>query len=150
VLIPGAVRMREILLMPPSNPAQENWTGHMLAADEGRQISGIQDIGDTRVLGSFLATFIPQAKEALAETTGRGGGDGAHRGGQPPSARAIDVAPIFAGTAAAFADGSGELFMLGGTSPEYRRESNSLKSLPPRTRRPRSRLPRSCSIICAR
>src|SRR5579862_3730268 len=30
VLIPGAPRVREILFMPPSNPAQESWTGHIL------------------------------------------------------------------------------------------------------------------------
>ena len=38
VLIPGADKIREILFMPPSNPAQENWTGHIFTADEGRQI----------------------------------------------------------------------------------------------------------------
>src|SRR5271165_4964944 len=39
VLIPSAEKTREILFMPPSNPAQESWTGHILTAEEGRQIS---------------------------------------------------------------------------------------------------------------
>src|SRR5262252_9399354 len=30
VLIPGAAKYREILFIPPRNPAQEAWTGHIL------------------------------------------------------------------------------------------------------------------------
>src|SRR5580700_4382431 len=57
VIIPGADKYREILFMPPSNPSQENWTGHILTPDEGRKISGIQDIWDARNLNSFLETL---------------------------------------------------------------------------------------------
>src|ERR1700758_1724376 len=46
VLIPGGTRMREVLFLPPSNPAQETWTGHILVPEEGRKISGIQEVYD--------------------------------------------------------------------------------------------------------
>src|SRR3954463_14218881 len=83
VLIPGA-SVREILFLPPSNPAQETWTGHILTADEGRSISGIQEVWDARLLKSFLSTLIPPVeaivKAAEAEAAaGRGGRGG--RGG---------------------------------------------------------------------
>ena len=58
MLIPGAEKLREILFMPPSNPAQENWTGHILTPDEARKISGIQEIWDARQLNRFLAVLI--------------------------------------------------------------------------------------------
>src|ERR1022692_4855174 len=91
VLIPGAEKIREILFLPPPNPAQENWTGHILTADEGRQISGIQDVWDARNFNSFLATLIPQAKELLAEPAGRGGGGRRRGGAQPPPAIPVDM-----------------------------------------------------------
>jgi Xaa-Pro aminopeptidase len=121
VLIPGEDKIREILFMPPSNPAQENWTGHILTADEGRQISGIQEIRDARNFDSFLTTLIPQAKEVLAEASGRGANRGARAGALPP-AIPVDVSQEFAKTIAAVADKSAELYVLGGPSPEYRRE----------------------------
>src|SRR5215510_13696577 len=34
VLIPGAKRMREILFMPPRDPRNETWHGHMMRADD--------------------------------------------------------------------------------------------------------------------
>src|SRR5262249_15483772 len=45
VLIPGG-NPREILFMPPSNPSQEVWTGHILTPPEGRKITGIVDVWD--------------------------------------------------------------------------------------------------------
>ena len=48
------------LFLPPSNPAQENWTGHVLTPAEGRKISGIDDIWDSRHLTPFLSTVLPQ------------------------------------------------------------------------------------------
>jgi Xaa-Pro aminopeptidase len=84
VLIPGAAKYREILFMPPSNPAQESWTGHILTPDEGRALSGIDTVWDARLLDQFLATLMPDAKSIfLPETpeTGRGGG---RRGAIPP------------------------------------------------------------------
>jgi Xaa-Pro aminopeptidase len=132
VLIPGAARIREILFMPPSNPAQENWTGHILTPPEGRQISGIQDIWDARNFDTFLTTLIPQAKEALPQTAGRGGpgagGGGAGRGGRgsaPPPATPVDVAAEFASTIDAAASKSAELYMVtAGRAAEYRREED--------------------------
>src|ERR1035441_5139013 len=118
VLIPAAEKIRELLFMPPSNPAQEIWTGHILTADEGRQISGIQDIWDARTFHSFLATLIPQAKELLTETAGHGG----RGGGQSPPPIPVEVSKEFAGTIDAVGDKSAELFMLGGRGAEYRRE----------------------------
>jgi Xaa-Pro aminopeptidase len=122
VLIPGAEKIREILFLPPPNPAQENWTGHILTADEGRQISGIQDVWDARNFNSFLATLIPQAKELLAEPAGRGGGGRRRGGAQPPPAIPVDWGKEFAQTIAAVSDHSAELYMLDGPSPEHRRE----------------------------
>ena len=127
VLIPGADKIREILFMPPSNPAQENWTGHILTADEGRQISGIQDVWDARNFDAFLTTVIPQAKEVVAEPAGRGGrGGGGGRGragAQAPPAIPVEVSQEFAKTIAMVGDKSAELFVLGGRGAEYRRET---------------------------
>jgi Xaa-Pro aminopeptidase len=122
VMIPGADKIREILFMPPSNPAQENWTGHILTADEGRQISGIQDIWDARNFNSFLTTLIPQAKEVLAEPAGRGGGGRGRAGAQPPPPIPVEVSQEFAKAIDAVSDKSAELYMLGGRGAEYRRE----------------------------
>src|SRR5579872_3396999 len=106
VMIPGADKIREILFMPPSNPAQENWTGHILTPDEARKISGIQDVWDARQLHSFLSMLIPQSKaifdEAEAQATargGRGGGRAGRGGGQAePPAIPVDVKTEFAKT----------------------------------------------------
>src|SRR5690348_15841672 len=59
LLIPGA-KPQEILFLAPSNPAQESWTGHILTAAEGRQISGIEQVWDMRQLAPFLTTLLPQ------------------------------------------------------------------------------------------
>jgi len=122
VLIPGADKVREILFMPPSNPAQENWTGHILTADEGRRISGIQDIWDARNFNSFLTTLIPQTKEIHAEPADRGGGGRAGRGSPPPAPIPVELSSEFAKTIEAVGDKSAELYMLGGRGAEYRRE----------------------------
>jgi len=111
VLVPGAGKIREILFMPPSNPAQENWTGHILTADEGRQISGIQDIWDARNFDAFLTTLIPPAKDASAPAAAKSA-----------PAIPVDVSKEFAKTIDALSNKSAELYMLGGPSPEYRRE----------------------------
>ena len=94
VLIPGADRIREILFMPPSNPAKETWTGHILTADEGRSISGIPDVWDARNLSSFLTTLIPQTAEMLAGPAGRG----ARTDAQQPPPIPVDVTKEFAKT----------------------------------------------------
>ena len=118
VLLPGAETIREILFMPPSNPAQENWTGHILTADEGRQISGIQEIWDARNFETFLTTLIPQAKDALPPAAAKSA-----------PAIPVDVSREFAKTIDAVSNKSAELYMLGGPSPEYRREVEFTKRL---------------------
>src|SRR3954465_10969928 len=39
VIAPGAGKMREMIFLPPSNPARESWTGHLIVAPEAREIS---------------------------------------------------------------------------------------------------------------
>ena len=41
VLAPGAGKIREMVFIPRSNPAQETWTGHMITPAEVRETSGI-------------------------------------------------------------------------------------------------------------
>ena len=127
VLIPGAEKVREILFMPPSNPSQENWTGHILTPAEGTKISGIEQVWDARTFNSFLTTLIPQAKDALAAPAGGRGGRGGRGGGQAPPAIPEDVSreftKEFAKTIAALSSGTAQLYMLGGRSVEYRRET---------------------------
>lgn len=67
VLIPGGGGAREILFMPPSNPAQETWTGHILTAEEARKISGIEEVWDARQLNAFLGMLLPQARPILTD-----------------------------------------------------------------------------------
>lgn len=67
VLIPGAKKMREILFIPERDARRETWTGHMLSNDEARKRSGIQEIWDMKLLGSFLATLAPRAETAVAK-----------------------------------------------------------------------------------
>src|SRR5262249_44643853 len=67
VLIPGAKRMREILFMPPRDPRNETWHGHMMSVDEARARSGIQEVWDGGLLGGFLAFLAPRAEQAIAK-----------------------------------------------------------------------------------
>src|SRR5262252_2563933 len=67
VLIPGAKRTREILFMPPRDPRNETWHGHMMSADEARARSGIQDVWDSGLLNGFLALLAPSAEQAIAK-----------------------------------------------------------------------------------
>jgi Xaa-Pro aminopeptidase len=102
--------------MPPSNPAQENWTGHILTADEGRQISGIQEIWDARNFETFLATLIPQAKDVLPPAAAKSA-----------PAIPVDVSKEFAQTIDAVSDKSAELYMLGGRPRNTGGKLNSQK-----------------------
>ena len=129
VLIPSAEKTREILFMPPSNPAQENWTGHILTPDEGRKISGIQEVWDARLLNGFLSTLIPPARAILAEEAaqaGRGGrGGGRARGGaaEAPPKTPVDVSAAFARTVESVTKGEAQIFMISrGRPAEYHRE----------------------------
>lgn len=123
VLIPGAEKVREILFLPPSNPAQETWTGHILRPDEARQISGITDIWDARRLNEFLRTLLPQAQSAFPETStaGRGGRPG--RGAPPPPAAIpVNVAAEFHGFLESAAKGKAEVWLVSRGAAEHRRE----------------------------
>jgi Xaa-Pro aminopeptidase len=133
VLIPGGEKIHEILFMPPSDPAQENWTGHILTPEEGRKISGIQDIWDARRFNSFLTTIIPAAKDALpqpgAGRGGRGGGRGGRGAAEAPPIPA-DVSAEFARPIAWVAGKDAQLFMLNqGRAAEYGREIDFTKKL---------------------
>ncbi len=133
VMIPGAARIREILFMPPSNPSQENWTGHILTAAEGRDISGIETIWDARRLGSFLSTLLPQAKTVFAGPAERGERAGA-RGEAPPPAPPIpvDVASEFANRIGSPGGRKSTVFMLlmgRAAAAEFRREAAIAKQL---------------------
>ncbi|MGA2114464.1 MAG: aminopeptidase P family protein [Bryobacteraceae bacterium] len=112
-LIPGAESVREILFLPPSNPAQETWTGHLLTAAEARAISGIAEVWDARQYPKFLETAIPGSKPIFDEANG---GRGARE--EPP--------PISAGAArelAAMAARNATLYMItSGSAAEYGRE----------------------------
>ncbi|HZF39089.1 MAG TPA: Xaa-Pro aminopeptidase [Blastocatellia bacterium] len=67
VLIPGAKRTREILFMPPRDPQNETWHGHMMSADEARARSGIREVWDSESLNEFLAFLAPRAEQSIAK-----------------------------------------------------------------------------------
>jgi len=137
VMIPGASKYREILFMPPSNPAQENWTGHILTADEGREISGIETIWDARRLGEFLSAIVPQAKAVFSPPpregrAGRGGGRGRGMSEAPPIP--IDINAQFGSLAGSFGTKEAPIWMMGhgrgaGAAAEFRRESEIVRQL---------------------
>lgn len=125
VMVPGAGSVREILFMPPSNPAQETWTGHILTADEAREISGIENVWDARLLNQFLATLFPQAKEMFAPPAadGEGRGSRAGRGPAPPPPIPVDLKTAFAKTIDEVSRNESQLYMISqGRPAEYRRE----------------------------
>lgn len=123
VLIPGGGSLHEILFMPPSNPAQETWTGHILTPDEARKISGVQDIWDARLLNSFLAELLPQAKEMFAAPAGGRGGRPGRGPSLPPPAMPLDVHAAFAKTIDGLTANEIQLHMISqGNSAEFHRE----------------------------
>jgi Xaa-Pro aminopeptidase len=67
VLIPGAKRTREILFIPPRDPRNETWHGHMMSADEARARSGVQEVWDSGLLNTFLAFLAPRTEQANAK-----------------------------------------------------------------------------------
>ena len=67
VLIPGAKRAREILFIPPRDPRNETWHGHMMSADEARARSGVQEVWDGDLLNGLLAVLAPRAEQAIAK-----------------------------------------------------------------------------------
>jgi len=138
VMIPGAAKYREILFMPPSNPAQENWTGHILTPAEGRDISGIETIWDARRLDEFLSTILPQAKSVFSPPprsegrAGRAGGRGRGAVEAPPIP--IDVNAEFASLIGTFGTKDSPIWMMGagrgaGAAAEFRREAEIVHKL---------------------
>lgn len=132
VLVPGA-SVKEILFLPPSNPAQESWTGHILTAGEGRKISGIEQVWDARRLNELLAALMPQAKSALETKTG-GRGPGMRQRLPDPAPIPVDLAATFRGAIELAGKGQFELHMLTAPSVEYTRErefADRLKDVTP-------------------
>jgi len=125
VLIPGAAKVREILFMPPSNPAQESWTGHILTPDEARKISGIEEVWDARRLNEFLRTLLPQAGDVFPDAAEHGGGRGrAALAPAPPIP--VDAAREFRATIDRAAKGDLKVYMVtrgAAGSVEFRREA---------------------------
>jgi Xaa-Pro aminopeptidase len=130
VMIPGAEKVREILFLPPSNPAQESWTGHILTPAEGRKISGIQEVWDARRLNEFLQNLLPPAQSVFVDPPAAG--HGAH-GAPPPSAPPalpVDPASAFRGTIDLAAKNEVEIYMMSnGRAAEYGREIEITKKL---------------------
>ena len=117
VLLPGNEQLSEILFMPRRNPGLETWTGHMYAAEEASQISGIKEIWEASEFEPFLSAlrnrqpYRPKPEHILL------------------SARAADasVPPMsgFEKLFAAVAKNEGELYLLVPNEPdsrEYKRE----------------------------
>ncbi len=125
VLVPGAEKTREILFLPPSNPAQETWTGHILTPAEARGISGIADVWDARRLNEFLRALLPQAQAVFTDPPSGGarGGRGG-RGASLPAAPAIpvDIASEFHTFLDAAAKGSAQVWLVDRGANEHQRE----------------------------
>src|SRR5262249_16016497 len=64
VVIPGAKRTREILFMPPRDPRNETWHGHMMSADEARARNGSRDVWDSGWLKGCLVCRGSRAEQA--------------------------------------------------------------------------------------
>jgi Xaa-Pro aminopeptidase len=124
VLIPGAAKYQEILFIPPSNPAQENWTGHILTAAEARKISGIETVWDMRQLSAFLMMLLPGAKEVFATQPAAGHGAGHGAAIPPPPSLPEDASQAVQSVAQAIAKGEGQVHLLSkGRPAEYHREA---------------------------
>src|SRR5579872_4120599 len=130
VMIPGGNGPHEILFLPPSNPAQETWTGHILTAEEGRKISGIETVWDARLLNQFLSVLLPQASAMFPAPAAAGRGGRSGRGPAPPPALP-DLRPSFGGIMDAIAKGEAQLYMVSqGHAAEYPRELEFAAKLP--------------------
>jgi Xaa-Pro aminopeptidase len=123
VLVPGAEKLKEILFLPPSNPAQETWTGHLLSADEARQISGIAEVWDSRRLNEFLRGLLPQAQSVFPDpAAGRGGGRRTPTSAPAPIPR--DVKAEFRGFLDRVAQGNAQVYLVDRDAAEHHREQD--------------------------
>jgi Xaa-Pro aminopeptidase len=128
VLVPGADKVKEILFLPPSNPAQETWTGHLLSAEEARQVSGIADVWDARRLNEFLRAVLSQAQSLFPEPqAGRGGGRRAPT--SAPASIPVDVNAEFHGFLDAAAKGNAQVYLVDRDATEHGREQDLGKKL---------------------
>jgi Xaa-Pro aminopeptidase len=123
VLVPGAEKLKEILFLPPSNPAQETWTGHLLTADEARQISGIAEVWDARRLNEFLRDLLPQAQSLFPDPpAGRGGGRRTPT--STPDPIRADVKAEFRGFLDTAAKGNAQVYLVDRDATEHLREQD--------------------------
>jgi Xaa-Pro aminopeptidase len=121
VLIPGAEKVKEILFLPPANPAQETWTGHLLTANEGRQVSGIAEVWDARRLNEFLRALLPQA-HSLFPDAAAGQGAGRRAPTTAPAAIPVDVKAEFRGFLDTAAKGKAQVYLVDRCAAEHERE----------------------------
>jgi len=122
VLIPSGARIHEILFVPPSNPAQERWTGHLLTPAEAHAVSGIDEIWDARRFAEFFAALFPETKPAL-ETLPAAGAAPRGSTASPPPAIPVDLATELAtARQLAAAKQAGLYLMSKGGEAEFRRE----------------------------
>ena len=119
VLVPGAETAREILFLPPSDPAQESWTGHLLTPEEARRISGIQQVFDARRLGEFLRLLAPQAGDLFDLKAAP-----APRGSAVPAAPPLpeDTAEKYRAIRERSARGETHIYLLSRGAAEHQRE----------------------------
>jgi Xaa-Pro aminopeptidase len=128
VLVPGADRIKEILFMPPSNPAQETWTGHLLTVDEARKVSGIADVWDARRLNEFLRAVLPQA-QSLFPDPAAGRGAGRRVATSQPDPIPVDVKAEFRGFLDTAAKGNAQVYLVDRDAREHGRELDLGKNL---------------------
>lgn len=124
-LLPGAASgLREVLFLPRPNPRTEPWTGHMLTAAEGREISGIREVWDAALLQAFLTTLMPRGRAAFAAERQAAPGFPMAAAAPAPSAPTTQWREAFQEPMAAAARGEAQLFMLlpQRPDPEYGRE----------------------------
>jgi Xaa-Pro aminopeptidase len=128
VLVPGAEKAKEILFLPPSNPAQETWTGHLLSVDEARKVSGITEVWDARRLNEFLRSLLPQAQSLFPEpAAGRGAGRRVPT--STPAPIPVDVKAEFQGFLDTAANGNAQVYLVDRDAAEHSREQNVAKQL---------------------
>lgn len=132
VMITYGGRKHEILFLPPSNPAQETWTGHILIPAEAREISGISEVWDARHLNAFLRTLMPQAPSVFADKPAPSGGRGPRIA--PPPPLPADLSERFRAVRDLAAQGELQLYMLTRGAAEHEREieiARNLKAVTP-------------------
>jgi Xaa-Pro aminopeptidase len=126
VLAPAADKIREMVFIPRSNPAQETWTGHMITAAEARETSGIQDVFESSQFNGFLSALIPRSRAILAAgSEGMGGGRGGGGANAAPPANTPSWTTEFAKPIEYSGRQELQLYMILPARPnavEYRRE----------------------------